>query len=316
MNLSLLRFTFSALILFLPICSDKIPLHAQSTSKSDSDLITLTVTVRVRSGEYATGLNRETFQILEEKEVRPIEFFEGGEDPCSVAILIDTSASMQLFENKDVARPAAIGEALSEMLAAGDSRNEYLLAAFDRNVRFLTDWKSSQALLAEKTPIGQEGTNTAMYDACFAAIEKLGTSHHARKVLILISDGEDNLSKHTFKELRELLKKSDVTLYAIGIHTPTDVGSALAMEGQGILAELSGVSGGQALFPRDKKELKEVMNLVVTQLRHQYRLGFQPNKSDVPNKWHRITVRIALPANAPPEFKKLNIQTRQGYYTH
>jgi Ca-activated chloride channel family protein len=276
----------------------------------------LTVTVRVRSGEYATGLNREAFQILDEKEVRPIEFFEGGEDSCSVAILIDTSASMQLFESKDVARPAAIGEALSEMLAAGDSRNEYLLAAFDRNVRFLTDWKSGQALLAEKTPIGQEGKNTAMYDACFAAIEKLGTGHHARKVLILISDGEDNLSRHTFKELREWLKRSDVTLYAVGIITGSDVGSALGMEGQGILAELSGVTGGQALFPRDKKELRQVMNLVVTQLRHQYRLGFQPNKADGPNKWHRITVRIALPSNAPPEFRKLNIQTRQGYYTH
>lgn len=276
----------------------------------------LTVTVRVRSGEYATGLNREAFQILDEKEVRPIEFFEGGEESSSVAILIDTSASMQLFENKDLGRPAAIGEALSEMLTAGDSRNEYLLAAFDRNVRFLTDWKSSQALLAEKTPIGQEGKNTAMYDACFAAIERLGTGHRARKVLILISDGEDNISKHTFKELRDLLRRSDVTLYAVGIITGSDVGSALGMEGQGILAELTGVTGGQALFPRDKKELRQVMNLVVTQLRHQYRLGFHPDQSDGPNKWHRITVRIALPQNAPPEFRKLNIQTRQGYYTH
>jgi len=314
MSLSLLRFTFSALGLLLPICSATI--LPQSTSRVDSDLVTLTVTVRVRSGEYATGLNREAFQILDEKEVRPIEFFAGGEDACSVAILIDTSASMQLFENKDVARPAAIGEALAETFQADLSGNEYFLAAFDRSVRFLTDWKSSQALLADKTPIGREGTNTAMYDACFAAIEKLGTGHHARKVLILISDGQDNLSRHSFKELRELLKRSDVTLYAIGIHMPTDVGSALGMEGQGILAELSGVSGGQVLFPRDKKELKEVMNVVVTQLRHQYRLGFQPNKSDGPNKWHRVTVRIALPANAPPEFKKLNIQTRQGYYTH
>lgn len=315
MNLSLLRFTFSALVLFLLICSDTIPLHAQSTSRVDRDLTMLTVTVRVRSGEYATGLNREAFQILDEKEVRPIEFFEGGEDSCSVAILIDTSASMQLFESKDVARPVAIGEALSETFQADVSGNEYFLAAFDRSVRFLTDWKSSQALLAEKTPIGQEGTNTAMYDACFSAIEKLGTGHHARKVLILISDGQDNLSRHTFKDLRELLKRSDVTLYAIGILNPPDVGSTLGMEGEGILTELSGVSGGQALFPRDKKELKEVMNLVVTQLRHQYRLGFQPNKSDVPNKWHRITVRIALPPNPPPEFQKLNIQTRQGYYT-
>ena len=107
MNLS--RFTFSALILFLPICSYNTAAQPQSTDRSGSDLIMLTVTVRVRSGEYATGLNREAFQILDEKEVRPIEFFEGGEDSCSVAILIDTSGSMQLFENKDVARPAAIG---------------------------------------------------------------------------------------------------------------------------------------------------------------------------------------------------------------
>ena len=92
MNLS--RFTFPALILFLPICSYNTTAQPQSTDRSGSDLIMLTVTVRVRSGEYATGLNREAFQILDEKEVRPIEFFEGGEDSCSVAILIDTSGSM------------------------------------------------------------------------------------------------------------------------------------------------------------------------------------------------------------------------------
>lgn len=315
MRLALPRIAFSAAILFLPVYGENYSAQ-QSTNETNTNLVMLTVTVRIRSGEYATGVNREAFQILDEKETRPIAFFESGdENPSSVGILIDTSSSMQLFERKDVARPAAIGEALCELLQAGNPNNEYFLAAFDANVRFLTDWRSSESLLAEKTAITQEKKNTALYDACFTAIQKFETSHHARKALILVSDGQDNLSRHSFNELRDLLKKSDVTFYAIGILTGSDMGSVLGIEGGGILTELSEVTGGQALFPRDKKEMRQAMNLVVTQLRHQYRLGFNSGNGDRPNKWHRLKVRIALPSNAPPEFRSLNIQVRQGYYT-
>lgn len=275
----------------------------------------LTVTVTTRSGEYAMGLKQSAFQINDEKQPRTIEFFESDDSPLSAGILIDTSASMQVFQLRDVARAGPMVAAITELLRFSNEKNEYFLAAFDRDARFLTDWKNGTTLLSEPLGITSNGKITSMYDACFAAIEKLQNAHNSRRVLMLFSDGLDNGSRHSFVELRKLLRDSDVALYAIGIYAPEDV-STLGQEGKSILEELAEVTGGQAFFPKDMKEMLVVMNMLATQLHHQYRLGIRPSSIDPPNKWHRIQIRINLPQDAPAEFSKLTLRTRQGYYTH
>lgn len=286
---------------------------AQNLAANDSRFIIVDVTVKTRSGNYATGLSRDVFQIMDEKQVRAVEIFEGVDAPASVGILIDTSSSMQFFEVKDIARPRPIGEAVVEFLRLSNDKNVYFVAAFDTTTRMLTDWKSGQSLIQDGVNILVNGKNTAFYDACFTAIEKLGTGHHNRKILIVFSDGLDNLSRHTFKELRELLKKSDVTLYALGIYSGPDMGSALGNEGRGILEELAEVTGGEVVVPENKKQLSLALNVLATKLRAQYRIGFRSG-NDRPNKWHKLKVVVNVPSNAPPEFGRLSVRTRQGYY--
>jgi len=308
---------FQSIALTLPLAlSPFFALGQQNIpAKPDGDLIMMTVTVKTRSGGYASGLNRDVFKLTDQKEARPIEFFDNTDSPVSVGILVDTSGSMQMYGLREIARPSPIGEAVAQLLQFGNTNNEYFLAAFDKATRFLTEWKNARSLLAEKTEISQENKQTAMYDSCFAAVEKLSSGHHPKKALVLISDGEDNDSRHTFNELRDLLKKSDIMFYAVGIPRLPDVGSSLGMEGAGIMAELAEVTGGECFLPENKKEMSVAMNLLATQLRNQYRIGFRANKNDPPNKWRRLTVRITLPPDAPREFGKLKIRTRQGYYT-
>lgn len=174
----------------------------QSPPIAGGELSILTVTVRNGAGNYVMGVPREAFEITDEKASRPIEFFENTDTPVSIGILIDTSGSMQLFENREIARPGPIGETISRFLELSNASNEYFLMAFDKTPRFLTDWTSGQALLAQKTDIARQGNDTSFYDACFAAIEKLQTSHYSKRALILITDGVDNISRHTFKQLR------------------------------------------------------------------------------------------------------------------
>src|SRR6266850_3345799 len=222
----------SCLTFLIPVRSSG---QQKPSANADKELTILTVTLRNSRGNYVMGVPREAFELTDEKESRPIEFFENADTPVSIGILVDTSGSMQLFENREISRPGRIGEALSRFLELSNSANEYFLMAFDKTPRFLSDWTSGQALLTQKIGIGPPGRDTAFYDACFAAVEKLQTAHYSKRALVLISDGQDNLSSHTFNQLRELLKNSDVTIYGIGVATPSEVGSSLGMEGMGIM---------------------------------------------------------------------------------
>lgn len=304
-----------AVALFLlttPIPSSE---QQKASANADGELITLSVTVRNREGQPVTGLNREAFELTDEKQVRPISFFENTGGPVSIGILIDTSGSMQLFELRETARVKPIGEAISQFLQLGNANNEYFMMAFDKTPRFLSNWTSGQALLAKKTDLVEGKGNTAVYDSCFAAIEKLQTAHYPRRALLLVSDGQDNISRHSFKELRQLLRTSDVTFYGIGVLTPSDIGSSLGLEGKSILTELAEITGGEAFFPEGKKQLNSVIEQIALELRHQYRMDFQSDKAEAPNKWRRLKLKLRPASNAPLDLNKLIVRTRQGYYT-
>src|SRR2546421_3700455 len=188
--------------------------YSQKTTTSTDDLVNLSVTVRNSNGQNLNGLSREAFELLDEKKVRTIEFFENTDTPLSIGILVDTSESMRLFQTRETTRAKPIGDAISHFLQLGNASNEYFLVGFDKTPRFLADWKSPAELLAQKTDIVEANRDTALYDACLAALDKLRTAHHARRALLLISDGEDNAAHQTFVSLRQRLRDSDASLYA------------------------------------------------------------------------------------------------------
>ena len=298
------------LLILVPIQSSA---QSQSTSKPDTELTFLTVTVRNKSGNFIMGVPRQSFTLFDEKETPLIEFFENVDTPMSIGFLVDTSGSMQFYETKDIARAAAIGETLSHFVELSNPKSEFFVLAFDNQPRALTDWKVGQDLLAEKIRLSPEQHNTAFYDAVLLGMQKFETAHYAKRVLIVFTDGQDNSSKATFVQLRERLKRSDVSLYAVGIAMPRDIGSALGMEGQGILDELTETTGGDAIYPHDKKEMRSSIETIATELRHQYRLGFRANPA---GKWHRLKLKITPRPDAPPEFKSLSAKTRLGYYAN
>ncbi len=293
-----------------------LPIDSSSGQQQPAnELVILNVTVRNRDGQNLTGLTRDAFELIDEKQVRPVVFFENADAPMSIGILVDTSSSMQSFDTRDTTRSKPIGDAISEFLELGNSANEYFVMAFDAKPRFLADWSSARELLDQRSALLQEKQSTALYDACWAALEKLKTAHTPRRALILFSDGQDGISKLSFEKLRERLKASDLTLYAVGVLTGSSLGSALGLEGQGILEELVEFTGGEAFFPQNKKGLSSVMKQISLELRHKYWIGFEADKTQVPNKWHRLKVRVKPPADVSPEFAKLIVRARQGYFT-
>jgi Ca-activated chloride channel family protein len=221
-----------------------------------------------------------------------------------VGILFDVSGSM----SGDKVRRAR--DALSHFVQTSHDRDEYFLIGFNSRAQLLMDRTRDGNAVLDKLTFVQTKNNTALYDACYLGVERVQRGTHPKRALLLISDGQDNNSRYTFNELRRVLKESDVALYAIGILGGSDMGSALGMEGQGILDELAGVSGGKAFYPNSAAEMDDIFEQIALELRHQYSIGYRPANFVSNGKWHKIKVKVDPPRGLP----RLFVRSREGYY--
>jgi Ca-activated chloride channel family protein len=271
---------------------------------TNTDLITVTVTVTDTYGRYVSGLGKSAFTVLDEKKPQEITFFSDDDAPVSVGVIFDVSGSM----SGDKIKRAR--DALSRFIQTSHNMDEYFLIAFNSRAQLLLDRTRDGNAVLDKLTFVQTRNNTALYDACYLGVEKVQRGTHPKKALLLISDGQDNNSRYTFNELRRLLKESDVTLYGIGILSGSDAGSAMGMEGQGILDELSSVSGGKAFFPRSNAEMDDIFEQIALELRHQYSIGYKPTNFANDGRWHKIKVKVNPPRGLP----RLFVRSKEGYF--
>ncbi len=270
----------------------------------NTDLITFTVTVTDNYGRFVSGLNKSAFTVFDEKKPQEITFFSDDDSPVSVGVIFDVSGSM----SGDKVRRAR--DALSKFIQTSHNSDEYFLIAFNSRAQLLLDRTRDGNSVLDKLTFVNTRNNTALYDACYLGVEKVQRGAHPKRALLLISDGQDNNSRYTFNELRRLLKESDVVLYGIGILSGSDAGSALGMEGQGILDELAGVSGGKAFFPRSAAEMDDIFEQIALELRHQYSIGYKPSNFSNDGKWRRVKVKVTPPRGLP----RLFVRSKEGYY--
>ena len=275
-----------------------------NTVITNTDLITFTVTVTDTYGRFVSGLNKNAFTVLDDKKPQEITFFSDDDSPVSVGVIFDVSGSM----SGDKVRRAR--DALSKFVQTSHNSDEYFLIGFNSRAQLLLDKTRDGNAVLDKMTFVQTRGNTALYDACYLGVEKVQRGAHPKRALLLISDGQDNNSRYTFNELRRLLKESDVVLYGIGILGGGDAGSSLGMEGQGILDELAGVSGGKAFFPRSPAEMDDIFEQIALELRHQYSIGYKPTNFSNDGRWHKVKVKVTPPRGLP----RLFVRTKEGYY--
>ena len=271
---------------------------------TNTDLVTFNVTVTDIYGRFVSGLSKNAFAIFDEKEQQDITFFSDDDAPVSVGILFDVSGSM----SGDKIRRAR--DALAHFIQTSHDKDEYFLIGFNSRAQLLMDRTLDGQAVLDKLTFVQARNNTALYDACYLGVERVQRGQHPKRALLLISDGQDNNSRYTFNELRRVLKESDVVLYAIGILGGGDVGSPLGMEGQGILDELAGVSGGKAFYPHSGAEMDDIFEQIALELRHQYSIGYRPPNFVSNGKWHHIKVKVNPPRGLP----RLFVRSKEGYY--
>jgi Ca-activated chloride channel family protein len=276
------------------------------SARRPGDLVMLTVTVTDRRRNYVKGLTQFNFTVSDGKQEQQIKAFNSEDAPVSVGILLDTSMSVGTTKLK------SIREAINGFFQLSDKTNEYFLIGFDTQPKLLHDWTNDTESLLKQLDAVRLNTGTALYDACYLALEKVRRGRHRKHVVIIVSDGLDSTSKRSLAELKRLSEESGVLLYSVGVPGAGYPGGLLAREGQNILNELSTNTGGAVFFPDGEKQLGAIFDMIAIELRNQYSIGFVPTADD--GKRHSLRVQVDPPPNAPREMQSLNVRSRKSFY--
>lgn len=258
--------------------------NEQTLVRTSVQLVNIYATVKDCRGTFVRGLSSAEFLLTDNGKPQMIEFFSEEDQPLSLGILLDTSASMK------ERMPASI-QAINHLLSLLKTDDDYFLLTFNTTLNLMQDFTSSPAeitnALYEVVPNGL----TALNDAIYTGVEKVKQGRHKKRAIILISDGQDTASWYSTKELLSLLNAHNVLLYSISISSPQENTNVVAQQGLQVLKTLSSTTGGQSFVLNDIEELGGVLNTVRAELHHQYTIGFYPEEG-LDGRWHLLKLRL------------------------
>ncbi|MBS1818397.1 MAG: VWA domain-containing protein [Acidobacteria bacterium] len=265
---------------------------------SAAELVVLPVTVTDRSGRLVDDLPREAFAVYDEGQRQTIEAFSREDSPVSIALVIDSSGSMN----------SKMGEVVAATLAFARSshpEDQLLVVEFNERVRDALDGRGITAsdlpalerALQGLRPAGQ----TALYDALTDGLDHLERAEHARRVLVLVSDGGDNASTATLGAVLERARRSNVTLYAIGLYDEDARDT-----NPGVLKQLAEATGGTRFLPKSPGRMLAACQQIAREIRASYTVGYAPPARD--GRYHHLRVEVTGSGH-----QGLRVRTRPGY---
>jgi Ca-activated chloride channel homolog len=270
--------------------------------KVNVDLVLVPVAVTDEMNRLVTGLDRDNFQVYENKQLQTVEHFSSVDAPVSIGVIFDTSGSMQ-------SKIERARQAIAEFLDTSNPQDEFFLISFNDTPAEVAAFTDSVEEIQNKLVFMVPKGRTALLDALYLGISKMRNAKYAKKAILIVSDGGDNHSRYTEHELVSLVKEADVLIYAIGIYD-----SYFSTEeerlGPSLLSEISQLTGGRTFTIDNPKDLGDAARQIGVELRNQYVLGYRPQKSTHDGKWHKIKVKLLLPKGLPP----LQSRAKEGYY--
>jgi Ca-activated chloride channel family protein len=267
----------------------------------DVDLVLVPVSITDGMNRPVTGLEKQSFALYEDNVQQEIRFFSTEDAPISVGVILDLSKSMS---NKvDDAR-----QAVSEFFKTANPDDEYFVITFADRPKLLADSTRSIGFIQSRLAGAKPGGHTALLDAIYLGMAKLRQSTYSRRALVIISDGGDNRSRYTAREIKSLVQEGDVQIYGIGIFnnlfkTPEE------WAGKRLLTEITQATGGRTLTLQNSKDLPKVAATVSLELRNQYVLGYHSKNVNRDRRWRRINVRL----EQPPAIAHAQVSCKRGY---
>jgi Ca-activated chloride channel family protein len=270
------------------------------------DLVSLSVTVTDSSARYVTDLEAEDFSLFEDGVKQDATLFTRTNLPIALALLIDTSASMEA--KLQTAQEAAIGFATR---LRGQDLAE--IVSFDTRVTILQNFTANVRDLERAIRKTSAGGSTSMYNAVYVALKDLkktvvkNVDEIRRQAIILLSDGEDTSSLLPFEEVLDLAKRSETAIYSIGLREERSVTATKGFrEAEFVLRQFSQETGGRAFFPLQVGDLSGIYGQISDELSSQYTVGYTSRNPRRDGAWRRIVIRVNRP--------NVTARTKQGYF--
>ena len=292
----------AVLILTVTVAAAAVPAVAQQTFRSEVDLIHFSVVVTDKQGVPINGLTADDFEVKESGKAQTIKFFAEGDPvtapPLHIGFLLDTSGSME-EDIKDV-RTAAV-----KFLNAMEAAVDITLVDFDTEVRVARYTSGEYQRLIERIRGRKPDGYTALYDAMGVYLDG-ADGQTGQKVLIMYTDGGDSRSALSQKDVIDLLRASDVTVYVVGYLQHQ--GSAATAQRQ-LLDRFAVMTGGQAFFPVSLKEIDKMYEKIQREIAARYSIGYTSTDERTNGAWRRVDIRLKR-----PDLKNVRLRTRDGYF--
>jgi Ca-activated chloride channel family protein len=295
-----------AVSLGLVVSAQQKPVLPSPSFRSGVELVSLNVTVADGAGRYATDLQQDEFQVYEDGVKQDITLFNRTNLPIALALLMDTSASMET--RLQTAQEAAAG--FSRRLRPQDLAE---IIDFDSRVNILQPFTNSVEQLEQAIRRTSAGGSTSMYNAVYIALKDLkkvvakDVEEIRRQAIVILSDGEDTSSLLPFEEVLDLAKRSETAIYAIGLRDSEESSSSRGFkEAEFVLRQLSQETGGRPFFPNQVSELPNIYTQISDELSSQYTVGYTSKNGKRDGAWRRLVVRVSRPS--------LTARTKQGYF--
>jgi len=273
------------------------------TIRTNTELVLVPVTVTDPMNHVVVGLEQGNFQLFEGKQPQEIKHFSREDAPVSLGVILDVSGSMETKIER--AR-----EAVLKLLDASNPQDEFFLITFSDTPHVVQTFTHTISEMQEQLLLVRPKGQTALLDALYLGLNKMHEAKYARKALLLISDGGDNRSRYTEKEVKARIKESDVLIYSVGVFD-REFATREERLGPELLTHVSEVTGGRCYTLDNPNYLPTITRHIGLELRNQYLLAYSPNKSKNDGKWRKINVKLTqLPKRVP----QLYVHARTGYY--
>jgi Ca-activated chloride channel homolog len=269
----------------------------------DVNLVVLHVSVMDEQGRFVPGLTMSSFRVIEDGVPQKIAVFRQEDAPVSMGLLIDNSESM--FDKR-----AQVNAAALTFIKAGNPDDEEFVAHFNQgySLDLDKDFTNNMSELQKALNRGEPSGSTALYDAVIATLDHLKEGYRDKKVLLVITDGEDNSSHEDLRSMMERAQRSNALIYAIGLlHQENEKSAAHARYA---LLSLTQATGGSAFFPEGVEQVEMICARIARDIRHQYTVAYYPTNSAHDGSFRALRVEVIPPAGDG----KLSVRTRTGYF--
>ncbi len=258
----------------------------------DIKMVMIPTNVTDQHDQPILNLHKEDFRLFEDSTEQKIESFAIDQDPVSLGIVFDASGSMRNKIDKSF-------KAVEQFLKTSLPGDEFFLVQFADVARVLIPFTSDTDVITGNLGLIRPQGWTAMFDAIYLAVNQMRHAKNPRKALLILSDGGDNNSRYSDREVMNLLREADVRLFAIGLFDDAH-----------FLKKAAAETGGAVVAVRNLNDLSDAVDKLSTEVRSQYVLGYYPAQAPNDGKFHQVKVLLSQAAGS----LKLRTSWRHGYF--